>query len=48
MNEEDKKDEKSPKRIAEGVTFITCPRHRRQYPKGGSCPICEAEKRSNK
>ncbi len=41
---EDKK-KKKKERIDKELTFIRCPRHGESYPKGSSCPKCEAEKR---
>lgn len=38
---EDKK--KKPEMLTEGITFLTCPIHNLSYPKGATCPKCDAE-----
>lgn len=37
---DDKK--KKPEILTEGITFLTCPIHNFSYPKGTTCPKCDA------
>lgn len=41
-------DDKQPyepgKHIIRSLTFFTCKKHGTQYPQGGTCPACDAEK----
>ena len=42
-DKEKKKNEDNDKQ--QGITFVNCPIHNIQYPKGSTCPVCESDKK---
>jgi uncharacterized OB-fold protein len=36
----------SGKKEEKNLTFVTCPKHGKRYPKGSTCPKCDEENRS--
>ena len=57
MSKENKDNDKEKKKkeyeekkkiiISEGINFVNCPIHDLKYPKGTTCPACEADKKKN-
>ncbi|MBX2976398.1 MAG: hypothetical protein KF721_09705 [Ignavibacteriaceae bacterium] len=41
-------DNKKLENTTKGITFITCPIHHCQYPKGSTCSKCDIEKNKSK
>jgi hypothetical protein len=41
----DSKEPKRPGHVEKDLTYVRCPIHRVEYPKGGQCPVCAADKK---
>jgi hypothetical protein len=48
MSDKDKKQDRYPSRTNRNLDYNRCGKHGTAYPKGGSCPRCDAEARQQR